>query len=601
MKLKRTNVLKNLKVRTKIMILAVFMLLVTVWMSVLALNNQISSSKESIAGLEESIRTSYDINIKNQVENTISLINTIYNKQVAGEYTEEEAKLLAANLVRELKYGENGYFWIDTYEGLNVVLLGKKETEGTNRYELKDKKDFFMIKAIIENGRKEGGGFTDYWFPKAGETEALPKRGYSLAFEPYQWVVGTGNYTDYIDLEITALEEEESRELRQDMLVFALSFTGAVLIAIFVTVFISRMLNRDFKTFGNYLNTLSTGDFTINLPAGYEERKDDFGALAKDLEGMKSSVAKLVGNTKIEADKIIGIVGNISSNVNDLNGNIEDVAATTEELAASMEETAASAEEMSNTSSEIETASKSIAEKSQDAALQIIEISKRAESTKEDVETTQKKTREMQLAISNKVQQALEQAKIVSQINMLSDSIMKITAQTNLLALNASIEAARAGESGRGFAVVADEIRQLAEQSKKAVGKIQDVTMEVTQAVENLSGSAGSLLDFVSKDITDSFERLAGVAGYYVKDALYIDGIITDFSATSEELLSSIQNIMTSVSEVAHAATEGATGTSDIAEKIANITDKSNEVTKQVEASRESTERLKVEIANFTI
>jgi methyl-accepting chemotaxis protein len=601
MKLKRTNVLKNLKVRTKIMILAVFMLLVTVWMSVLALNNQISSSKESIAGLEESIRTSYDINIKNQVENTISLINTIYNKQVAGEYTEEEAKLLAANLVRELKYGENGYFWIDTYEGLNVVLLGKKETEGTNRYELKDKKDFFMIKAIIENGRKEGGGFTDYWFPKAGETEALPKRGYSLAFEPYQWVVGTGNYTDYIDLEITALEEEESRELRQDMLVFALSFTGAVLIAIFVTVFISRMLNRDFKTFGNYLNTLSTGDFTINLPAGYEERKDDFGALAKDLEGMKSSVAKLVGNTKIEADKIIGIVGNISSNVNDLNGNIEDVAATTEELAASMEETAASAEEMSNTSSEIETASKSIAEKSQDAALQIIEISKRAESTKEDVETTQKKTREMQLAISNKVQQALEQAKIVSQINMLSDSIMKITAQTNLLALNASIEAARAGESGRGFAVVADEIRQLAEQSKKAVGKIQDVTMEVTQAVENLSGSAGSLLDFVSKDITESFERLAGVAGYYVKDALYIDGIITDFSATSEELLSSIQNIMTSVSEVAHAATEGATGTSDIAEKIANITDKSNEVTKQVEASRESTERLKVEIANFTI
>jgi methyl-accepting chemotaxis protein len=184
---------------------------------------------------------------------------------------------------------------------------------------------------------------------------------------------------------------------------------------------------------------------------------------------------------------------------------------------------------------------------------------------------------------------------------MLSDSIMKITAQTNLLALNASIEAARAGESGKGFAVVADEIRQLAEQSKKAVGKIQEVTLEVTVAVENLSGSAGSLLNFVSTDITESFERLAGVASAYMEDALYIDGIITDFSATSEELLASIQNIMTSVSEVAHAATEGAIGTGDIAEKIASITDKSNEVTKQVEASRDSTERLKVEISNFTV
>lgn len=600
MKLKRGNVLKHLKVRTKVIILAVFMLLVTIWMSVLALNNQIKNTKESLTELETSIRSSYDLNIQNQVENAVSLINTIYNKQVAGEYTEEEAKLQAANLIRELKYGESGYFWIDTYKGDNIVLLGSK-TEGTNRYELKDVNDFYLVKAIIENGQKEGGGFTDYWFPKPGETEALPKRGYSLAFKPYEWVVGTGNYTDYIDQEIATLEAEEDQKLKKDVLTFALSFLGAVLFSGLVTLYISRMLNRDFKTFGNYLNTLSTGDFTITLPDGYNERRDDFGALSRDLEGMKNSVAKLVGSTKLEADKIISIVEHINENMKDLNGNIEDVAATTEELAASMEETAASAEEMSNTSTEIETASKSIAEKSQDAALQVVEISKRAEGTKSDVEMTQRKTKEMQHQIASKLQQALEQAKIVSQINMLSDSIMKITAQTNLLALNASIEAARAGESGKGFAVVADEIRQLAEQSKRAVGKIQEVTMEVTLAVDNLSGSAGSLLEFVSTDITESFERLAGVANAYMEDAMYIDNIITDFSATSEELLSSIQNIMTSVSEVAHAATEGAVGTGDIAEKIASITDMSNEVTKQVEASGESTERLKVEISNFTI
>ncbi len=600
MKLRRGNVLKHLKVRTKIVILAVFMLLVTIWMSVLALSNQIRNTEKMVTKLEQSIRTSYDMNIQNQVENAISLINTIYNKQVAGEYTEEQAKKLAADLVRELRYGENGYFWIDTYQGDNIVLLGN-ETEGTNRYELKDVNGFYLIKAIIENGQKEGGGFTDYWFPKAGETEALPKRGYSLAFKPYEWVVGTGNYTDYIDQEIAALEAEESKDLKQDILSFALSFMAAVLFAGIVTFYISRMLNRDFKTFGHYLNTLSTGDFTITLPAGYEERRDDFGNLSRDLEGMKNSVAKLVGNTKQEADNIIGIVEHINNNMKDLNGNIEDVAATTEELAASMEETAASAEEMSNTSTEIETASKTIAEKSQDAALQVVEISKRAEGTKSDVELTQKKTKELQQEIAGKLQQALEQAKIVSQINMLSDSIMKITAQTNLLALNASIEAARAGESGKGFAVVADEIRQLAEQSKKAVGRIQEVTQEVTLAVENLSGSAGSLLNFVSSDITESFERLAGVASAYMDDAIYIDGIITDFSATSEELLSSIQNIMTSVGEVAHAAGEGAVGTGDIAEKISSITDMSNEVTKQVEASRESTERLKVEIANFRI
>ncbi len=600
MKGKEINVLKNLKVRTKIIILATFILLVTVLMSVLSLTNQIKYSKESTISLEDSIRSSYDMNIKNQVENAVSLINNIYNKQVAGEYSEEEAKKLAADLVRELSYGDNGYFWIDTYQGDNVVLLGN-ETEGTNRYDKKDENGFGFIKAIIENGRKEGGGYTDYWFPKAGETEASPKRGYSLAFEPYQWVVGTGNYTDYIDHEIGALKEAKQSALQKDVTVFVISFSCTLLISIFVTSYLSRMLNRDFKTFGNYLNTLSTGDFTITLPEGYEARKDDFGILARDLVGMKDSVAKLVGNTKLEADNIIEIVDNINENVRELNTNIEDVAATTEELAASMEETAASAQEMTITSTEIETASRSIAEKSQEAALQIVEISKRAFDTKEDVESTQKKSQEMQSEIESRLQKALEQAKIVSEINLLSDSIMKITAQTNLLALNASIEAARAGESGKGFAVVADEIRQLAEQSKKAVGKIQAVTGEVTLAVDNLSDSAGSLLQFVSKDITESFNRLAGVAGAYMEDAMYIDGIITDFSATSEELLASIQNIMSSVNEVAHAATEGAIGTGDIAEKIANITDKSSEVTKQVDASGNSSKRLKSEIANFTI
>lgn len=42
--------------------------------------------------------------------------------------------------------------------------------------------------------------------------------------------------------------------------------------------------------------------------------------------------------------------------------------------------------------------------------------------------------------------EALEQAKAVDQIRMLSQSILEISAQAHLLALNASIEAARAGE-----------------------------------------------------------------------------------------------------------------------------------------------------------
>lgn len=592
---------ENLKVKTKVILLAVILLLITVVMVGFSIKKQVESSEEKVRMMEQIIRADYDKDIKNQVQNVVSLIATIHKQQEEGVYTEEEAKKLAADLVRELRYGEEGYFWIDTYEGVNVVLLGQKETEGTNRYENKDVNGFYLIKAIIAAGRQEGGGFADYWFPKAGETEASPKRSYSLAFEPYEWVIGTGNYTDDIDKEVGLLREQETKKMNSNVVLYSVVFLFAAAIASLVASYVIRRLNKDVTTFNEYFGVLATGDFSTPISAEYTRRKDDFGMLASNLEIMRESVATLVGSAKEEAGHIIDMVTNVNANVLELNSNIEDVAATTQELAASMQETAASAQVMSTTSSEIETASKNIAEKSQEAALQVVEISKRASETREDVEKSQAKINELIIGIEKKLEDALEHAKIVSEINVLTQSILQITGKTNLLALNAAIEAARAGESGKGFAVVADEIRHLAEQSKAAAGKIEEVTGEVTEAVSNLSESAESLLEFVTTDISDSFTRFSKVANEYMQDAVYIDGMITDFSATSEELLASVENIGLSINEVANAANEGAVGTGDIAEKISVITFKSAEVTKEVQVSRDSSENLEKSIENFIV
>ena len=101
--MKFNKALRNLKVKTKIIIMAVFMLLVMVLLAGTAMLNQYNHSKTNLEDMEARIRSSYDLNIKNQVENAISLINTIYNRQVAGDYTEEEAKKLAADLIREIR------------------------------------------------------------------------------------------------------------------------------------------------------------------------------------------------------------------------------------------------------------------------------------------------------------------------------------------------------------------------------------------------------------------------------------------------------------------------------------------------------------------
>lgn len=592
--------LSNLKVKTKVLFLSAFLLSVAVLIGVISIINQEKVLQVNVKTLESSIRQDYDNNIKNQVENAISLLKGIYDKSNAGEFTLEEAKKIGADLLRGLSYGDGGYFWADTYDGDNVVLLGK-DTEGTNRMKNIDENGYPYMENIIANGRKEGGGFTEYWFPKAGETEALPKRSYSVAFEPFGWVVGTGNYIDYIDNMVNAMAQKEKDAINASIATFITIFIIGFVLSVLFTAYMTRNLNQAFLTIRKYLNTLATGNFKVEIQESYKKRKDDFGELVKDLESMKHSVAGLVDSTKTEADQIIQVVEKVNTNMKELNSNIEDVSATTEELAASMEETAASAQEMNSSSLEIEAATRSIAEKAQEGAVQVIKITKRAKDNRIDIRKSQELVKNVRTEIQGKLKEALEQSKVVTEINVLSEAIMGITAQTNLLALNAAIEAARAGEAGRGFSVVAEEIRNLAEQSKNMVERIQAITGEVTEAVDNLSGNSNALLEFVSKDISDSFAKFMEVADAYNEDALYVDNLITDFSATSEELLASIGNVIHAINEVSLAASEGAVGTGEIAEKVASITTQSGDITNHVSLTRESSIKLQEEIAGFTI
>ena len=156
------------------------------------------NGEKDIEELDKTLRQDFDTNAKNEVETAISLLQAVYNKYQNGEYSLEDAKKAGADLVRVLSYGNEGYFWIDTKDGTNIVLLGR-DTEGKNRYESLDSKGSPFIKTLISNGLKEGGGFTDYWFSKKGGGDPLPKRGYTLYFKPFEWIVGTGNYIDDID------------------------------------------------------------------------------------------------------------------------------------------------------------------------------------------------------------------------------------------------------------------------------------------------------------------------------------------------------------------------------------------------------------------
>lgn len=154
-----------------------------------------SARSDSIATLKEK----YDLVIKTQTETAVSMLDALYQKHLTGELSLDQTKKMGEDLLRNLRYGNNqeGYFWADTTDGVNVVFYGKSDIEGTNRWD-SFIAGVYYVRESIKNGMKDGGGFTEYSYPKKNESIPLPKRGYSLLFAPFNWVIGTGYYPEDI-------------------------------------------------------------------------------------------------------------------------------------------------------------------------------------------------------------------------------------------------------------------------------------------------------------------------------------------------------------------------------------------------------------------
>ena len=377
-------------------------------------------------------------------------------------------------------------------------------------------------------------------------------------------------------------------------------FAAIILISLILGIVMSRIIadniSAPLNTSIDHLNAVATGDLNREIPAALSNRADEIGVVVKALMKMQGFMKQV----HEEAEKTDAAVGELEAMINAMNNETQDMSAVTEEMSAGMEETAASTASMQQVSGHLSEEIQHTVQEMKKSEAYTCEIAGRATELKAKMEQSQEASNRVYGSTKTSVEDAIEAAKVVQEIETLTQAITDVAEQTNLLALNASIEAARAGEQGRGFAVVAGEVGKLAEQSQETAEKIKSLTGQVMSAMEALSKGAFDLLHFIDEDIRKDYEQMDETAVQYKEDAEFFHKTAKGSTKSSEELLSSVRNMNQSMDEIGRATHESADGNTRIAENIVGMAERYADILEKVQGFKEGTERLKNLVTAFS-
>ena len=397
------------------------------------------------------------------------------------------------------------------------------------------------------------------------------------------------------------LFETNNEYYNHSLKIFAVIIVLGLIFAITAALVIANNIGAPLALAVQSLNTVADGDLTKPLPEELTHRRDEVGAVAAALYKMQTSLRGIIKNVGEQAEKSNEMVGRVQELLKSLNSDTQDMSAVTQEMAAGMEETAASTVNMQTLSDKLREDIRQSADRAAQSESYTEEINQRAQGLRNKTGVSVKKAEEIYTNTKNSLEKAIDSAKVVGNINVLTGDITDIAEQTNLLALNAAIEAARAGEHGRGFAVVADEVRKLAEQSHGTAEKIQGLTSQVISAVENLSQGAFDILQFIDSTVNADYEAMGKTAADYQKDAEYLNRFAVETNRASRDLINAVETMNQAMDEITKATHEGAVGNTKIAETVTVMADKYQEILQQMNESEEGAKRLSEEVAKFKV
>ncbi|GGK70177.1 sensor domain-containing diguanylate cyclase [Amphritea balenae] len=168
-----------------------------------------------------------------QTQQAIQVMNSLY-QTYHQQLSEAEMKSMLVEAVRELRFFDGrGYIFIDDMDGLCILLPTSPDVEGQSLYDNRDDTGHYIMRGLIDAvDNPAAAGYSRYrWYPPGNNQQMADKIAYVEVFEPYQWIVGAGEYLDRFQkgLKPEVLEHVRNIRFGQNGYVAVINNTGKML------------------------------------------------------------------------------------------------------------------------------------------------------------------------------------------------------------------------------------------------------------------------------------------------------------------------------------------------------------------------------------
>ena len=203
---------------------------------------------------------------QNVVETVFSMIAYYAKESDRGNISEEQAKTSAKEVVRHLRYEGKEYFWIHDTDIRMIMHPMKTELEGKELSDFSDIHGKKLFVSMTDICKKQGAGFTDYYWPKPGETLPSPKISYTRLFPEWGWIIGSGIYTDDVE-----------KEIRQIITLTGMAIFVITSAALLFSWFLARTISKPISDIAGKMN-----DAACQIAAASDEVSQSAQSLAEN-------------------------------------------------------------------------------------------------------------------------------------------------------------------------------------------------------------------------------------------------------------------------------------------------------------------------------